>query len=78
MKKRNQQTFPSIPVKLWKFALIFDYEDGGPLFDITFRKMNNKTTHFHTMVLARQLYGPIYWLKEYYMEVLNESKSKKI
>jgi len=76
MKKRNDQTFPSIPFKLWKLAVILDYVDGGHLFDITYRKMKNKDTHFHTIVLVWQLWGPIYWLKEYHMEVLNESPKR--
>jgi hypothetical protein len=73
--KKHGQIWPDILLKVGKMAVIIDWPDQGSLLNINYKTKSSRSTYFSVLVIARKLFGPFYWLKEYHAEVLKDAKN---
>lgn len=69
--------WPGMPIKIGKFAMIVDWPDQVPLFNIEYRTKTTRDTQFSTLFVANKIIGPFYWLSQYRMEVLKNDFQKR-
>lgn len=75
--KRHGQVWPDILFKFFRLAVIIDWPDRVPIITIKYNTLHTRETYFSTMVLAKRLFGPVYWLKEMHMEVVRDAATQK-
>jgi hypothetical protein len=75
--KRYGQVWPDIVFKFFKLAIIIDWPDQIPILTIKYNTRHSRETYFSTMILAKRIIGPVYWLKELHMEVVRDDATQK-
>lgn len=75
--RRDGQVWPDIVFKFFKLAVIVDWPDQVPIMSFKYNTRHTRDTYFSTMIIARRLFGPVYWLKELHMEVLRDVKKRE-
>lgn len=65
-----KQTWPKMWLKVGRFAIITNWKDRLPFLDVKYKTSQNRETFYSTHVIVHHIFGPLYRLKEYHMEVI--------